>query len=72
MLAGQRLNGCDSGWRRPAGLALPTSLLSRIKRYPNSKKKGGWVGIWRAQSEECVTLDLGVVSSSPMLEVEVT
>ena len=29
-------------------------------------------GAWLAQSEEHVSLDLGVVSSSPMLGVEIT
>ena len=29
-------------------------------------------GAWLPRSEECVTLDLGVVSSSPTLNVEVT
>ena len=29
-------------------------------------------GTWRVQSVEHVTLDLGVVSSSPMLGVEIT
>ena len=29
-------------------------------------------GTWLAQLEECVTLDLGVVSSSPTLGVEIT
>ena len=34
-------------------------------------KCGSW-GTWLAQSEDCVTLDLGVMSSSPMLGVEIT
>lgn len=32
---------------------------------------GTW-GPWLVQSVECATLDLGVVSSSPMLGVQVT
>ena len=31
-----------------------------------------WRGAWVAQSVECATLDLGVVSSSPTLGVEIT
>ena len=29
-------------------------------------------GVWLAQLVECVTLDLGVVSSSPLFGVEIT
>ena len=42
------------------------SLNSTLKNYEN-----GWAA-WLAQLVEHVTLDLGVVSSSPMLGVEVT
>ena len=35
-------------------------------------KKIIWWGTWLAQSEEHMSLDLRVVSSSPMLGVEIT
>ena len=36
-----------------------------------SENQKSW-GVWLAQSVEHVTLDLGVVSSSPTLDVEIT
>ena len=35
-------------------------------------KKGDYWGVWLARSVEHLTLDLGVVNSSPTLRVEIT
>ena len=57
-------------------MPLPHSLcfspfLSQIKIYKKKKKKRKW-GACLAQLEEHVTIDLGVVSSSPTLGAEIT
>ena len=40
-------------------------IISCVKNYRKA------TGAWPAQSVECVTLDLGAVSSSPMLGIEI-
>lgn len=52
-------------------LKLVIGMLRKKERKSNHIKS--WIrGIWLAQSEEQVTLDFGVVSSSPLLRAEIT
>ena len=50
----------------------PTGSFHYLSRYPELKKFKSLRGSWLAQSEEHATLDLGVVSSSPTLGIDVT
>ena len=59
--------GCP---RRPADHTQGVSLMgpSPSGEVPS---RNSWWGTWLAQSVEHVTLDLGVVSSNPMLGTEI-
>ena len=51
----------------------PITSISEFQIRKNSHVKfNNYVRAWLAQSEECVTLDLRVVSSSPVLGTEIT
>ena len=51
----------------------PITSISEFQIWKNSHVKfNNYVGAWLAQSEACVTLDIRVVSSRPVLGIEIT
>lgn len=54
--------------------AFPSALCEEKEIYPRkiSLLKGKFGDAWLSQSEKCVTLDLGVVSWSLVLGIEIT
>ena len=54
-----------------AVLSVPLFLSGAWKEGTAAQEQNGVRGAWLAQSEDHATLDLGVVSSSPMQGVEI-
>ena len=56
----------------PGFLGLYCFYQNRVIFFSEAKIKERKQGAWLAQFVKCVTLDLGVVSLSPTLDVEIT
>lgn len=59
-------------WRSIKAIWMKTSKWPRKGRDTEGSLRNLTTGSWRAQGVERVTLDLGVVDSSPTLGMEIT